>query len=97
MDKRGHPRFNSRFNAQLISNGGNTIDCKVLDFSQDGIRVQWGADVKAAFQSKEILTLAINFEKVPARIPVQVLNQEGTTAGLKFHSQILTFSYAYKH
>lgn len=85
MDKRGHPRFNSRFNAQLLTDGGTAIDCKVLDFSQDGIRIQWNSVEKHQFAAKEVLTLAIEFEKVPARIPVQILNTEGNTAGLKFH------------
>jgi hypothetical protein len=85
MDKREHPRFDSKVEAKLIATNGSSYNCHVADFSQEGLRVYWSEKEEITLKNKDILQLYLTLEDAPLNIAVECLYQEGSSAGFKLH------------
>lgn len=85
MEKRSHPRFESRFEARLIGSDGTSHDCHITDFSQDGLQLLWQEESQPSCNPQDIMQLYLTIEDKPMNVAVQCLYQQDNYAGFKLN------------
>ena len=83
MDQRAHPRFDSQFEARLITDEGTSHECQITDFSQEGMRLFWNTSDTLQLNPQDTITLRLKVDNQPVTIVIQCLYQDGNSAGFR--------------
>ncbi|ASP38292.1 hypothetical protein CHH28_06180 [Bacterioplanes sanyensis] len=81
---RHHPRFSSHFTARLKAADGHTYDCKVVDYSHSGMKLEWPHEFQPVTGS--LHTIELQLENECLHIEVEWIFQRGRDVGLKVHT-----------